>query len=95
MMRYRHFLFNVLFLVGIGIIFFMPSFAFAQDTLGLQPIEDTIALGSTDIRIIIAKIIRVVLGLLGTIVLGLMVYAGAIWMTSAGNEDKITQAKKY
>ncbi|MBU0660910.1 pilin [Patescibacteria group bacterium] len=85
-------------LAGIGVfllaLFLSTQTAFAQDTLGLSQIDNTIALSGTDIRIVIAKIIRAALGLLGTIMLGLMVYAGGIWMTSAGAEDKIAQAKK-
>ena len=35
----------------------------------------------------------VVLSLLGVIFLVLMVYGGYLWMTAAGNEDKVTKAK--
>lgn len=48
----------------------------------------------TDPRIIIANIIKLVLGLLGTIFLCLTLYAGYLWMTAAGNDDQITTAKK-
>lgn len=47
-----------------------------------------------DIRIIITNIIRVVLGFLGIIALILILYAGFKWLTSAGNEDQIADAKK-
>lgn len=50
-------------------------------------------LGNKDPRIIAAQIITVVLGLLGTIFLGLTVYAGYLWMTAGGEEEPITQAK--
>lgn len=43
---------------------------------------------------IVAKIINVVLGLLGVVFVVLIIYAGWQWMTAAGNEEKITQAKK-
>lgn len=64
------------------------------DTFGLNPINETIALASDDIRIIVAKVIRAVLGLLGVIALGLILYAGYTIMTSAGNEDKVAEGKK-
>jgi hypothetical protein len=48
----------------------------------------------SDPRYIVAIIIRAVLGLLGTIFLVLTIYAGFLWMTAAGNEDKVTKAKK-
>ncbi len=40
----------------------------------------------------VGKIIRIILGLLGIIFLGLTVYAGALWMTAAGEEEKVTAA---
>lgn len=52
---------------------------------GLQPVHPAI---------IVANIIRVVLGLLGVIFLVLVLYAGFRWMASAGNEDQIGKAKK-
>jgi len=45
-----------------------------------------------DIRTIAASLINVVLGLLGTIFIVLMIAAGFIWMTAAGNADKVKQA---
>jgi hypothetical protein len=38
------------------------------------------------------KIIKIVLGLLGTVFLALTVYAGVLWMTAAGEEAKVTKA---
>lgn len=45
-----------------------------------------------DIRLITANLLNVFLGLLGTIFIVLMVVAGVIWMTSAGNADKVKKA---
>ncbi len=42
---------------------------------------------------LIANIIQVALSLLGVIFLVLMVYGGYLWMTAAGNEEKITKSK--
>lgn len=50
-------------------------------------------LSAQDPRLTVAKIIRVGLGLLGTIAVVLVIYAGFLWMTAAGNEDKIKRAK--
>ncbi|MFA6424319.1 MAG: hypothetical protein WCV83_03370 [Candidatus Magasanikbacteria bacterium] len=46
-----------------------------------------------DPREIVAQIIRIVLGLLGTIFFVLTIYAGFLWMTAAGNEEQATKAK--
>ncbi|MFA5211512.1 MAG: Ig-like domain-containing protein [Patescibacteria group bacterium] len=60
---------------------------------GIQTVDQNIALSGTDIRVIISRIINVFLGLLGIIDLSLMIYAGFIWMTSGGDENKISEAK--
>src|SRR3989338_1466684 len=46
------------------------------------------------IRTTVGTIIRAFLGLLGTIFLVLLVYAGYLWMTAGGNEEDVTKAKK-
>jgi len=51
-------------------------------------------LGSQDIRFTVAMIIQVVLGLLGTIALVIILYAGFKWMTAGGNEEGIKSAQK-
>ena len=43
---------------------------------------------------IIATIINIVLGFIGLITLIIVIVAGIQWMTSGGNEEKITAAKK-
>jgi hypothetical protein len=78
---------------------FMAHFALAQgsDNLlfgGLQnQTGNIIGLGEEDPRIIIAKIIRVFIGFLGIIAVGLIMYAGFLWMTSEGDSEKIERAK--
>ncbi|MEK7102089.1 MAG: hypothetical protein AAB912_00470, partial [Patescibacteria group bacterium] len=64
----------------------------AQD-LGLFYGEAT-GLGTTDIRITIARIIRIVLGLLGIIAVVIVIGGGVIWMTAGGDEKKVLLAKK-
>ncbi len=51
-------------------------------------------LATGDIRTYVSKIIRYFLLLLGTIAVILCMYAGFLWMTAGGNEEKISQAKK-
>ncbi|MBI4993129.1 MAG: hypothetical protein HZC26_03285 [Candidatus Magasanikbacteria bacterium] len=89
-------------LIGLGSIFLLGVFVVAGQALaqnadlnfGLKPVAEGTGLGGQDIRITIAKIIRAVLGLLGIIALGVMLYGGFMYMTSAGEEEKILTAKK-
>jgi len=48
---------------------------------------------TTPLQTIISKVINAVLGLLGVIFLVLIIYAGFLWMTAAGNDDQVTKAK--
>jgi len=89
-------------IVFISVFFFCLTFfnsqVLAQSDVntfegGIEVVDQNIALAGTDIRIIVSRIINVFLGLLGIIDLSLMIYAGYIWMTSGGDEGKITEAK--
>ena len=51
-------------------------------------------LGTNDLREGVMNIVRVLLGFLGIIAIVVMLYGGFVWLTSAGSEDKIGQAKK-
>lgn len=46
-----------------------------------------------DPRVTAAVMIRTFLSVIGIIFIVLTIYAGAIWMLSAGNEEKVTKAK--
>jgi len=61
---------------------------------GLNTIAPYIGLGTTDIRVTIARIIQVALGFLGILAVVLILYGGFVWMTSAGEPEKIDKAKK-
>lgn len=50
--------------------------------------------GGTPLTIMVGRIIKSFLGLAGIAVVVLVVYAGYQWMTAAGNEEKVTTAKK-
>lgn len=52
-------------------------------------------LGSTDIRVTIARIIRVAMGLLGIVAVVIILIGGFTWMTAGGNEEKVGEAKKW
>lgn len=96
------------FLVGLAMFLFllMPLIALpalADDTGGVDSllwdgqkdnIGDQLGLGEEDPRVIIASVIRVVLGFLGIIAVVIIILGGFKWMTAAGNEDKIDEAKK-
>jgi hypothetical protein len=89
---------NFCFFVFLLFCFFVvapqATFAQSQDAFGLDQVGETIQLGGEDIRVIVAKIIRAVLGLLGIIAIVINLYAGYTIMTSGGNEEKVSKGKK-
>lgn len=63
-------------------------------TVGGEDIGEVIGLGTRDIRLTIASIINVFMGLLGIIAVVIILYGGFIWMTAAGNEERVEKARK-
>lgn len=75
----------------------IPSAAFAvvdSNSLGLDVVNEPLGLGSGDIRLTIARIINVALGLLGIVAVVIILLGGFTWMTAAGNEEKVDKARK-
>ena len=58
-----------------------------------QPPGSNAAAAGAQLPIMIGRIIRTILGLLGIIFLVLMVYAGFLWMTARGESDAVDKAK--
>ena len=80
-----------------------PAFAIVGDVEDdirdqLKPIEDVYNpkgdVTPASFSKTIAELIKVALQFLGIIFLVLILYAGFLWLTSAGSEDKISKAKK-
>lgn len=72
----------------------LPAAVGAQtDVFGLKPVEST-GLGNQDPRETAANIIRVGLGVLGIVAVIIVLYGGVLWMTAAGNDERVGTAKK-
>ncbi|MFH1430477.1 MAG: Ig-like domain-containing protein, partial [Candidatus Uhrbacteria bacterium] len=67
--------------------------ALAQVDTGIE-FGTATGLSSTDIRILVARIIRALLGVLGIVALLITLYGGFLWLISHGDEQKITKAKR-
>lgn len=64
-----------------------------DSAFGMDKVDEVIVLEKTDPRTIAVRVINIFLGFLGIIAVSLVIYGGFIWMTSGGNEEKITKAK--
>ncbi len=51
-------------------------------------------LGSADLETVVGSGIRIFLSILGIIFLIMIIYAGFLWMTSGGSDEKAGQAQK-
>jgi hypothetical protein len=90
MLKFKNFLLSL-------ILIFIPQAVFARTNRiieGLEVIEEPLALGSKDLRLIITDVINQVIGLLGILAVLIILYAGLVWMTAGGNDEKIAKAKK-
>ena len=63
------------------------------DMLGTE-IGASAGLTSADPRLMVALIIKWVMGLMGMVALIIFLYSGFEWMTSMGNDQKVGDAKK-
>ncbi len=95
----QYFLIRGVILLGLILIaaVSLPHSVYAQDAgqLGLEQVtQSDIGLGGGNLTLMIARIIRAFFGVLGIIAVGLIVWAGAEWMTAGGSEEKVLNAKK-
>ncbi|MBA3047102.1 hypothetical protein KKC83_02775 [Patescibacteria group bacterium] len=89
----KHFITGI-FIVAMCAVFLLPNSVLAQNNIDIgMEYGNQLGLSSEDPRIIIVKIIRILLGFLGLIAVSFIMYAGWLWMTSEGDEQKIRKAK--
>lgn len=79
--------------VAIGGFLLFAGHALAQVDVDLDA-PKAIGLGDFNLKQFIARIIQILLGFLGIIAVVIIMYAGWMWMSSQGNEDQISRAKK-
>lgn len=60
----------------------------------LNEVGSEAGLENADLMETLGRLINVVLGLLGIILLLIILYAGFLWMTAGGNSDQVEKAKK-
>lgn len=84
----------------LAVAFVVPVVAYAQTALnpGLSSagdigLPDPGVTGIEDIRLIIARAVRFVLGFVGLLAVGVVIYGGYLWMTSAGDAEQVTEAR--
>ena len=71
----------------------------ADEVFGLDVVGEEGGLSETlgdtaDPRVVASRIINIALGFLGIIAVVLVLYGGFMWMTAAGNEERVKKAKQ-
>lgn len=87
---------TVLFIFFFAVIFLLSATTSVRaDVFGINDFATSgVNLGTKDLKDTIAGIINILLGFLGILTTLIILYGGFIWMTSQGNADKISQAKR-
>ncbi len=65
-----------------------------QSTAGAAAVAQRAGVGSADLYTIVGRVIYAFLGILGIVLLGYLLYAGYLWMTAAGDTEKVEQARR-
>jgi TRAP-type C4-dicarboxylate transport system permease small subunit len=83
--------------LGLFSLVVLPTVVFAQDPISggfnvAQNIGEG-ALGTADLRETIVSLVNVLLGFLGIIAVIIILWGGFQWMTAAGNEEKVGEAR--
>lgn len=73
----------------------LPTVALAQINVYINELAEPLGLGTRDVRDTVASIINVALGLLGIIAVVIVIYAGFLWMTAGGSDERVKQAKSW
>lgn len=97
-MHYQKYLLAfILILAGFLSICAISQTALAQPPPGLEPTARAAGLPIPDSSAspitFTAKVINIILGFLGVLAVAIIIFAGFKWMTSAGNEQSIDEAK--
>jgi len=83
-------------IVAFIIALFLPMTASAVTFGGLEDTKNAAGISSVPVspNAVAGKVLGQILSYVGVLFLGLMLYAGVLWMTAGGNEDAATKAKE-
>lgn len=87
---------KVALILGSVAVLAMPVVTYAQPatTFSVESIGSQIGLGDADLKETVLNIMRWMLGIMTLIAVVMIIYAGFVWLTAAGNEDNVDKAKK-
>lgn len=60
---------------------------------GVEQASDPAGFSRQPLEVIVGLLINAALGLVGVVLLAFMIYAGFLWMTAGGDEEKVRKAR--
>lgn len=90
--------------VALCFVFVLPAFLVSADVVSATGVDiqgefgktlqkAQLGTGKANVTSALGNVVNTFLGLIGVATFALVVYAGALWILAAGNEDKVEQAK--
>jgi hypothetical protein len=90
-MKVKNIAFNII-TGGMGLVVLVsPHIVLARINPNIGPM---LGLNSADLGTVVVRVIQLALGYLGLIAVMMILIGGFMWMTSAGNEERIASAKR-
>ena len=80
------------FFVLVYVSFFVHHIAYAQVTG--EPVKVYNPIKAESVPALVNSIVRQILGIVGALALIMFVYGGVLWMTSAGNQNRIEKGRE-
>lgn len=80
-------------LTGLLLLAFAPTTALALN-IGNQEVGNSIGFSDKPLAEQITTILQYILGFLALVAVIMIIYGGIIWLTAAGNEERVGSAKK-
>ncbi len=80
-----------------GVLTALPALAqtgVTSNELLPTTVQPAIGLTNTDVRVTIARIIRIAMGFIGIGMVAMIIYGGFVYMTSGGNDEQAGSGKK-
>lgn len=93
-------MYRFIFACMLSVLLFAPAAAFAQTTQDSVPLTNPIGwtkdnkAGSTNIPVFVGTAIKQVLRIVGAVAFAVFVFGGFLWLTSAGNTDRVKQGSE-
>ncbi|MCF7820035.1 MAG: IPT/TIG domain-containing protein [Candidatus Pacebacteria bacterium] len=89
----KRFTIFLIILFSVLILGFATNSVLALD-VGTNYVSNNIALGDDDPREVAARVINILMSILGLLAVVLIIYAGFRWMTADGDEENVRKAKR-